>query len=100
MDIEAREQQQLLEMSQQDLQTLQQNYEAKLTALQAQLAQQTQQAITAQRKEFGRKSSYARKHIITEELTRILIDQQLNEWGWLADTQEITWKKGSRPEKG
>lgn len=100
MDIEAREQQQLLEMSQQDLQTLQQNYEAKLTALQAQLAQQTQQAITAQRKEFGRKSSYARKHIITEELTRILIDQQLNEWGWLADTQEITWKKGFRPEKG
>ena len=54
----------------------------------------------AQRKEFGRRSSYARKQVITEELTRILIDQQLNEWGWLADSQELTYKKGSRPEKG
>ncbi|POZ16498.1 type I restriction-modification system endonuclease [Lelliottia aquatilis] len=100
MDLEAREQQELLEISQQDLQILQHNYETKLKELQKQLTQQSQQAINNQRKEFGRKSTHARKHIITEELTRILIDQQLNEWGWLADSQELTYKKGSRPEKG
>ncbi|HDH7817780.1 TPA: type I restriction-modification system endonuclease [Raoultella ornithinolytica] len=100
MDQEAREQQELLEINQQDLQRLQRDYEARLKALQEQLAQQAQQAVMAQRKEFGRRSSYARKQVITEELTRILIDQQLNEWGWLADSQELTYKKGSRPEKG
>lgn len=93
MDQEAREQQELLEINQQDLQRLQRDYEARLKALQEQLAQQAQQAVMAQRKEFGRRSSYARKQVITEELTRILIDQQLNEWGWLADSQELTYKK-------
>ncbi|MCK2183825.1 type I restriction-modification system endonuclease [Halomonas getboli] len=35
-----------------------------------------------------------------EELTRLLIDQQLQEAGWEADTLELTWKKGARPEAG
>lgn len=33
-------------------------------------------------------------------MTRILIDQQLVNAGWQADTQELTYKKGARPEKG
>jgi type I restriction enzyme R subunit len=37
---------------------------------------------------------------LNEELTRILIDQQLINAGWDADTQELTYKKGARPEKG
>ena len=37
---------------------------------------------------------------LNEELTRILIDQQLINAGWQADTQELTHKKGARPEKG
>lgn len=37
---------------------------------------------------------------LNEELTRILIDQQLIEAGWEADTQELTYQKGARPEKG
>lgn len=35
-----------------------------------------------------------------EELTRILIDQQLIEAGWEADTQLLTHARGARPEKG
>ncbi len=37
---------------------------------------------------------------LDEELTRLLIDQQLQEAGWEADSLEITWKKGVRPEAG
>jgi len=37
---------------------------------------------------------------LNEELTRIIIDQQLIDAGWGADTQELTYQKGGRPEKG
>ena len=30
----------------------------------------------------------------------ILIDQQLQEAGWQADSEALTWKNGIRPEKG
>ncbi|MCP5916717.1 hypothetical protein NL317_32330, partial [Klebsiella pneumoniae] len=59
MDKEAREQQTLLEINQQDLLRLQKEYDAKLKALQEQLAQQAQQVVTDQRKAFNRKSSSA-----------------------------------------
>ncbi|MCE8028633.1 type I restriction-modification system endonuclease [Halomonas daqingensis] len=35
---------------------------------------------------------------LDEELTRLLIDQQLREAGWEADTQVLSWKRGVRPE--
>src|SRR5690554_7749666 len=38
--------------------------------------------------------------VLNEELTRILIDQQLQDAGWEADSQDITFQKGARPEKG
>ena len=37
---------------------------------------------------------------LNEELTRILIDQQLIAAGWEADTEVLTHKNGARPEKG
>ena len=37
---------------------------------------------------------------LNEELTRILIDQQLIAAGWEADTEALTHKNGARPEKG
>jgi type I restriction enzyme R subunit len=37
---------------------------------------------------------------LDEELTRLLIDQQLQEAGWEADTQTLTWKQGIPPEPG
>src|SRR5690554_8211924 len=38
--------------------------------------------------------------VLNEELTRILIDEQLQDGGWEADSQDITFQKGARPEKG
>ncbi|SFU42173.1 type I restriction-modification system endonuclease [Halomonas korlensis] len=37
---------------------------------------------------------------LDEELTRLLIDQQLQEAGWEADTQALAWQQGVRPEAG
>lgn len=37
---------------------------------------------------------------LTEAETRLLIDQQLLAAGWLADSQNIRYGKGARPEKG
>ncbi len=38
--------------------------------------------------------------VLTEALTRILIDRQLNAAGWEADSEALTYAKGARPEKG
>ncbi|MDR2267743.1 MAG: type I restriction-modification system endonuclease [Christensenellaceae bacterium] len=36
----------------------------------------------------------------TEAQTRMIIDEQLNKAGWLADTTNLTYRNGTRPEKG
>lgn len=38
--------------------------------------------------------------MITESETRILIDEQLRKVGWEADTRNLRYSKGTRPEKG
>ncbi len=71
---------------------LQASYEARLKELQAKLDAQTAKKAA----EHTRKAS---KHVdLNEELTRIIIDQQLIAAGWDADTQELTYSKGARPE--
>ncbi|MDK9556658.1 type I restriction-modification system endonuclease [Marinobacter sp. M216] len=78
-----------------------QEYEQRIKALQDQLNQQGEPAIKEQRQQVMKKALAATdKLVLNEELTRILIDQQLNEAGWQADSQEITYQKGARPEKG
>ena len=71
-------------------------FDARLQALQQQLnspAQATQQVI--------RKTQQASSQFdLNEDLTRILIDQQLNAAGWEADSLDLKWSKGARPEKG
>jgi len=37
---------------------------------------------------------------LDENLTRILIDQQLNDAGWEADTERLDYRKGARPARG
>src|SRR5206468_3553458 len=37
---------------------------------------------------------------LDEAATRRIIDQQLRDAGWDADSQEISFKKGVRPQKG
>jgi type I restriction enzyme R subunit len=87
-----------------------------------QLATDTEAELTRQKSEFERKIAelqVAQKEsppdiskvieeteqatasfTLNEELTRILIDQQLINAGWEADTQELTYSNGARPEKG
>jgi type I restriction enzyme R subunit len=49
-------------------------------------------------KENTRKASA--KVELSEAETRVLIDKQLQDAGWLADTEALTYKNGCRPEKG
>ncbi|MEN3113315.1 type I restriction-modification system endonuclease [Uliginosibacterium paludis] len=71
-------------------------FEARIKMLQAQLedSQKAAQQVTKSTQ------SAAKQLVLTEELTRILIDQQLIEAGWEADTQLLDYKKGARPAKG
>ncbi|WP_226940151.1 type I restriction endonuclease [Halomonas colorata] len=79
----------------------QQAYEAKIRALQTQLTAQGDSSVSQQRQQVASRTKAASNTLaLSEELTRILIDQQLNEAGWEADSQEITYQKGARPEKG
>lgn len=76
-------------------------YEAKIQALQQQLAQQDSQAQNLNRQKLSGKAKAASQHIVlSEELTRILIDQQLQDAGWQADSEALSYKSGARPEKG
>lgn len=75
-------------------------YESKLQSLQRQIAQQDESAKSKERSAVTQRTKIASQHIVlNEELTRILIDQQLTEAGWEADSQDITYKSGARPEK-
>ncbi|MFI8417869.1 type I restriction-modification system endonuclease [Serratia sp. NPDC078593] len=79
----------------------QQDYETRIKALQVQLAKQDEKARTSQRQRLNRNTQAATQHIVLDEaLTRILIDQQLTEAGWQADSEALTFKKGTKPEKG
>jgi type I restriction enzyme R subunit len=87
-----------------------------------QLATEHEEAFSKQRHEFEKRlkqmqvqledQQQAKQHVndstqkataqftLNEELTRVLIDQQLINAGWETDTQEMTHAKGARPEKG
>ena len=75
--------------------------EDKLTTLQVELdklkSQEISNDVKAQRK---KRSQRATKTInLSEVETRQLIDLQLNQAGWEADTQNLRYAKGARPEK-
>lgn len=101
MDEESRSLAEQARQHEQALAKQQQAYEDKIKALQQQLTSQDEQTVSKQRQQVARKTKAASDTLVlNEELTRILIDQQLNEAGWEADSQEITYQKGARPEKG
>ncbi|MEQ1268468.1 type I restriction endonuclease [Acinetobacter pittii] len=79
----------------------QREYEEKVKELQQQLSNQNEKEVSVKRQQIGRNARAASQSIVLDEkLTRILIDQQLQEAGWEADTQELDYRKGARPEKG
>jgi type I restriction enzyme R subunit len=101
MDEESRTSAEQARQHEQALTEQQQAYEGKIRALQEQLTTQGEKIVNAQRQQVAKQTKAASDTLIlNEELTRILIDQQLAEAGWDADSQEITYQKGARPKKG
>lgn len=94
MDAEARGFKSQAQQNESALAQAQQQFEARLHALQARLDE-------AERQQTRSRTQQASSHLVLdEELTRILIDQQLQDAGWEADTQNLDYRKGARPEKG
>jgi type I restriction enzyme R subunit len=96
MDAEARDFQQLALAHENQLNNERKAFEARIKSMQAELEsrQQVPQQISASIQKASAQLS------LNEELTRILIDQQLISAGWEADTELLTYQKGARPEKG
>lgn len=104
MDAEARLYKQLAQDTENKLIAQQQEFEARIKQLQDDLALQSaehQKVLQQQVVQVSQKTQKASAQLtLNEELTRVIIDQQLIEAGWQADTQELTYQKGARPEKG
>lgn len=96
MDVEARTFEALAIEHEETLSRLRREFEQRLKTMQSQLDNQQQAARTV----TERTQKATAQLSLNEELTRILIDQQLIESGWEADSQELTHKKGARPEPG
>ncbi len=101
MDAEARIFEQLAIEHETALTKQRQEFEQRLKEMQAQLEErqatsETKQQAKQQVSESIQKATA--QFTLNEELTRIIIDQQLINAGWDADTQELTYKKGARPD--
>lgn len=96
MDTEARDFQTLALAHESQLNAERKAFDARLKVLQEQLESQQQlpEKISVSIKKASSQLT------LNEELTRILIDQQLIAAGWDADTELLTYQKGARPEKG
>lgn len=71
--------------------------QAKVARIQAQTAAQPQQAV----QQVIATAQQVGQHLdLDERETRRLIDQQLRAAGWEADTEEIHYARGVRPQKG
>ncbi|WP_310125352.1 type I restriction-modification system endonuclease [Pseudomonas oryzihabitans] len=96
MNEDARVYEQLAQEREEELAKARADFEIRLKALQQQLENQPQAAQQVTRRIQQATSQFD----LNEDLTRILIDQQLNDAGWEADSLDLTYGKGARPEKG
>lgn len=73
----------------------------RLAAQQAAAAAQPKPTAAARVKALVTASNSAAKGVfLTESETRAIIDQQLRDAGWTADTERLRFSKGARPIKG
>ena len=72
--------------------------EQELTQKAENIAQNSEKVDPDIRKKQAKKA--AGKRIQSEAETRYLIDEQLRKIGWEADTENLRYSKGTRPEKG
>ena len=96
MDTESRSHKQFAAEHEAALHRLRSEHEQRIKALQLQLLTQPQAAQQVMHKTLHATSTFN----LSEDLTRILIDQQLIDAGWEADSLDLTYGKGARPDKG
>ena len=96
MDAESREHKKLADTHEAELNKLRAEFEQRLMVLQQRLETKPQSTQQVVYKTQQASSSFD----LSEDLARILIDQQLIEAGWEADSLDLIYSKGARPEKG
>lgn len=85
----------------QELVALAEQEKATTHARLLELQTQTSSKPAAELAQIVKASNKAAEHIqLDEAATRVLIDQQLRDAGWDVDTVNLTYGKGTRPEKG
>lgn len=112
MDAEARTFEALALEHGAELQRMRAEFDAQLKLMQQALSEQNAQNLSQAEKSASKQQTQRTQQLKTrikhassqfspnEELTRILIDQQLIAAGWQADTQLLTYASGARPEIG
>jgi len=92
------------EVTESELEEIKSEYEKKLTQMENELEiiRKEQFYVKDQAKQKRRQHSQkvAASFQLSEAETRMIIDQQLQEVGWDADTEKLRFSKGVRPEKG
>ncbi|MDF2947593.1 MAG: hsdR 1 [Bacillales bacterium] len=87
-----------------ELHNLSSSYEEKVAQLEQELEKLRQEQHYVSDEDKLKRKKDANVHgtqlKLTEEETRVIIDEQLREVGWVADTRELRYGKGARPEKG
>lgn len=73
--------------------------EAQLQQKDEELAKKTETERKAYKKEITQRAA-ARRLDLSEKETRFIIDQQLRDAGWAADSQALTYANGTRPQVG
>ncbi|MCM1228097.1 MAG: type I restriction-modification system endonuclease [Clostridium sp.] len=83
------------------------DYESKIKELEEQLANAskvipviTATDVTTSEQRADRSAKITEAMELTEAETRIIIDDQLKKYGWEADTNNLRYSKGTRPQKG
>lgn len=72
-------------------------FETRIAALRAETRAQTPQAAQAVSMLV---TAASQQLALDEDETRVIIDSQLRDAGWDADTHNLRWSKGTRPEAG
>lgn len=88
-------------VEQPDYESIIKEQEEKITALSKQVEAVSTAASTKTSKERAEKAETASENMeLSEAETRYLIDEQLRKFGWEADTNNLRYSKGTRPQKG
>lgn len=85
------------------LQQLSESYEAKVQELEQELRKLRQQQEAIPQQEKQKRHSKGKQYgtfTLTEAETRVIIDEKLRQAGWEADTVNLRFSAGTRPEKG